>query len=111
MNCLATVIGYKKTIILLTEHGFLRDFIEGEDINVLHQPPLTPDCNPIAHPWDELRCAVRNQQNPPLNLRELHQSLMNEQHRIAPERLTRLVVSMPRCLDNIVRNHEGPTGY
>ena len=55
--------------------------------------------------------AVRNEQNLPSNLRELHQSLMDEWQRFGPERLNRLVESMPQCIDNVVRNREGPTGY
>ena len=89
----------------------LRDFIEGKDITALHPPLLSPHCNRFAHLFNELGRDARNQQNPPSNLRELHQSLMDGWHIIAPERLTRQVDCILRHLDDIVRNSEGPTGY
>ena len=33
---------------------FVRDFLVQEQIHTLHQPPLSPDCNPIKHLLDAL---------------------------------------------------------
>lgn len=89
----------------------VRDFLEQEAINVLYQPSLSPDCNPIEHLWDELGRAVRSRQNAPSNLHELRQALIEEWDRIDPDRLTRLVESMPRRLAEVVRSRGGPTRY
>ena len=53
----------------------VRDFMEQEGVAVLHQPPLSSDCNPIEHLWDELQRAVDSRDAKPKNLQELGHSL------------------------------------
>ena len=47
-------------------------------VAVLYQPPLSPDCNPIEHLWDEIQCAMGSRDAKPQNLQELGQVLREE---------------------------------
>lgn len=86
-------------------------YVEEHDVNVLRQPALSPDLNPIEHLWDQLGRAIRQRDNQPSNLRELGQALLEEWHRIPAERLRELVHSMPRRLVDVVAARGGHTRY
>lgn len=86
-------------------------YLEGQDVNVLRQPPLSPDLNPIEHLWDQLGRAIRHRDNQPSTLRELGQALLEEWNRIPAERLVQLVDSMPRRLVDVVAARGGHTRY
>ena len=87
------------------------NFLEEQDVNVLRQPALSPDLNPIEHLWDQLGRAIRQRDNQPSTLRELGQALLEEWNRIPAERLRELVNSMPRRLVDVVTARGGHTRY
>lgn len=86
-------------------------YLQQEDITKMEQPSRSPDCNPIEHLWDELGRAVNNMDNPPQNLNELRQALIDKWADIPVERLQHLVASMPRRLAAIIRTRGGATRY
>ena len=71
----------------------------------------THESNPIEHIWDEMGRAIASMDNPPQNLGELHQALLNEWAEIIVERLQRLVASMPRRLAAIIAARGENTRY
>ena len=77
----------------------------------MEQPPRSPDCNPIEHIWDELGRAISSVGNPPQNLDELRQALLDKCVQITVQRLQRLVASMPRRLAAIIAARGGNTRY
>ena len=77
----------------------------------MEQPPRSPDCSPIEHLWDELGRAISSMDNPPQNLDELRQALLDKWAQIPVQRLQRLVASMPRRLAAIIAARGGNTRY
>ena len=78
------------------------DFLQQGNVTKMEQPPRSPDCNPIEHLWDELGRAISSMDNPPQNLDELRQALLDKWAQIPVQRLQRLVASMPRRLAAII---------
>ena len=72
--------------------------------NTLEQPPRSPDCNPIEHLWDELGRAISSMDNPPQNLDELRQALLDKWVQIPCS-------NMPRRLAAIIAATGGNTRY
>ena len=87
------------------------DFLQQGNVTKMEQPPRSPDCNPIEHLWDELGRAISSMDNPPQNLDELRQALLDKWAQIPVQRLQRLVASMPRQLAAIIAGRGGNTRY
>ena len=87
------------------------DFLQHGNVTKMEQPPRSPDCNPIEHLWDELGRAISSMDNPPQNLDELRQALLDKWAQIPVQRLQRLVASMPRRLAAIIAARGGNTRY
>ena len=87
------------------------DFLQQGNVTKMEQPPRSPDCNPIEHLWDELGRAISSMGNPPQNLDELRQALLDKWAQIPVQRLQRLVASMPRRLAAIIAARSGNTRY
>ena len=51
--------------------------LQQEGITKMEHPAKSPDCNPVKTLWDELCCAIDSLDNPPQNLRELRQALLD----------------------------------
>ena len=89
----------------------VRDFLRAQDVTCMDQPPMSPDCNPIEHLWDEMGRAVARMDRQPRNLQELRQALLQSWEDIPVKRLRNLVDSMPRRLAALRLNRGGPTRY
>ena len=87
------------------------DFLQQGNVTKMEQPPRSPDCNPIEHLWDELGRAISSMDNPPQNLDELRQALLEKLAQIPAQRLQRLVASMPRRLAAIIAARGEYTRY
>ena len=87
------------------------DFLQQDNVTKMEQPPRSPDCNPIEHLWDELGRAISSMDNPPQNLDELRQALLDNWAQIPVQCLPRLVASMPRRLAAIIAARGGNTRY
>ena len=87
------------------------DFLQQGNVTKMEQPPRSPDCNPIEHLWDELGRAISSMDNPPQNLDELRQALLDKWVQIPVQRLQRLVASMLRRLAAIIAARGGNTRY
>ena len=87
------------------------NFLQQDNVIKMEQPPRSPDCNPIEHLWDELGRAISSMDNPPQNLDELRQALLDKWAQIPVQRLQRLVASMPRRLAAIIAARGGNTRY
>ena len=85
--------------------------MEDNDVQVLEQPSFSPDLNPIEHLWDTLGRAVRSGDNPPTNLRQLRDALVQEWDRLPRGTLETLVGSMPRRLAAVIAARGGHTRY
>lgn len=91
--------------------GITRNFLQERGIQVMEWPALSPDLNPIEHVWDQLDRRVRKRPNPPQTIQELTQALIEEWENIPQESLRRLVRSMPRRCEEVIRARGGHTRY
>jgi hypothetical protein len=94
-----------------TTAGITRNFLQEREIQVMEWPALSPDLNPIEHVWDQLDRRVHKRRNPPLTIQELTQALIEEWESIPQESLRRLVRSMPRRCEEVIRIRGGHTQY
>ena len=87
------------------------DFFQQGNVTMMKQPAWSPDSKSTKHIWDELGHAITSIDNPPQNLGELHQALLDRWAEIPVEHLQRLVASMPRRLEAIIVSRGGNTWY
>lgn len=88
-----------------------RNFLQEREIQLMEWPALSPDLNPIEHVWNQLDRSVRKRPNAPQTIQELTQALIEEWENIPQESLHRLVRSMPRRCEEVIRARGGHTRY
>lgn len=86
-------------------------FFEEEDIEQLDWPAYSPDLNPIEHCWDGLDRAVRQRAVQPTTLAELEQALVQEWVALSQRYINKLVESVPRRIQAVIRARGGHTKY
>lgn len=74
-------------------------------------PARSPDINAIEHVWDMLKRRLQARVHRPTTLRELEMALQEEWESIPQEYIARVIRSMPRRLNEIVRARGGVTRY
>ncbi|GFX84920.1 transposable element Tcb1 transposase [Trichonephila clavipes] len=75
----------------------------------LHIPTQSPDINVIEHLWATLETAVQKHQI--RNKAHLKQVLQEEWDKISPDTTKKLVESVPRRLEDIIKAKEHATKY
>lgn len=86
-----------------------QQFLNGNGVNVLPWPALSPDLNPIEHIWDALGRRVRSRHDVN-NLDELRNALQVEWN-IPADVIQRYVNSMRRRILEVIRRNGGHTRY
>lgn len=76
---------------------------------VIHTPPQSPDLNVIEHLWNILDINIRKHKFS--NIRGLKDSLQEEWQKIDPNLTKKLVQSMPKRLQEVIKNKGYPTKY
>jgi transposase len=89
----------------------VKKFKEDNNILSLTWPPQSPDLNPIEHLWDELERRLRKRQSMPKTKQELFSALKEEWFKIEPDVLAKLVDSMPRRVQAVLKSRGMPTRY
>ena len=72
---------------------------------------LSPGFNPIKHLWDELGRSVRNRELPISKLRELRKALLEEWGRMPRFKCMKLVISMIKRCQVVIRQRGGYTQF
>ena len=88
-----------------------RNFTEEMEINLLPWPGQSPDLNPIEHLWDELERRIRAKPNNPKNLGELEAFLQQCWSEISCEVYQKLVESMNRQIEAVIKARKYSTRY
>jgi transposase len=88
-----------------------RNFAEEMNLTLLPWPGQSPDLNPIEHLWDELERRIRAKKNHPKNLGELEALLQECWSEISHEVYQKLVESMNRRVEAVIKARGYPTRY
>jgi len=86
-------------------------WFEDNNIDVMVWPPQSPDINPIEHLWMELKKALKKYPIAPKGVHELWDRVVVEWNGIPPETCQRLIESMPRRVQAVIRAKGGHTKY
>ena len=86
-------------------------FLQGNNINVMQWPSMSPDLSPIEQVWDELDKRVRRRQIQPNTLAQLEQALIHEWNNLPQNVIRRYLRSMRRRCVAIINAAGGHTRY
>lgn len=86
-----------------------QEFLSNNNIDTLDWPAQSPDLNPIENLWYLLD--IENSKNKKTNKKEFYEALALSWHNIDPELLKKLVESMPRRLEAVIKAKGGHTKY
>ena len=88
-----------------------QEFLQRHNVPTLPWPARSPDLNPIEHLWDALDQRVRRRHPPPQTLPELLAALQNEWQNIPQRVVDRLIASMRRRCQAVIRARGGHNRY
>jgi transposase len=88
-----------------------KKWFEDQDIQVLSWPAQSPDLNPIEHLWGHLKCQLQQYPIPPKGVHELWDRVSEEWNAIEPEVCQKLIESMPRRIEAVIKARGGHTKY
>lgn len=87
------------------------EYLQDVNVQAMVWPPRSPDMNPIEHLWDKLKRAVRRSHPTPTTLDELTRVVQTSWEDIPQTYVQRLIGSMPRRIQAVIRARGGPTRY
>jgi hypothetical protein len=88
-----------------------REWFEEYNINVLDWPAQSPDVNVIEYLWGTLKKKLQAYENPPKGVWELWERLAVEWEKITAEDCQKLIESMPRRIQAVIKAKGGHTKY
>jgi len=91
----------KKATQWFSDHGY----------EVMKWPAQSPDLNPIEHLWTIVKKCLSDYENPPNGVHELWERVQVEWNKIEPEVCQKLIESMPRRVQAVMRANGGYTKY
>ena len=86
-------------------------WFEENGVEVLKWPPQSPDLNPIEHLWTHLKKKMNCYPTPPKGVFELWDRVAKEWDEIPPETCQRLIESMPKRIEAVIKAKGGHTKY
>lgn len=92
--------------------GYTQAFLKKRKIHVLDWPSYSPDMNPIENLWFILKCKLAAYDRAPKNLDELYARVKKVwRTMITPELCVKLIESMPRRIEAVIKAKGGQTKY
>ena len=79
--------------------------------HVLPWPSQSPDLNPIENLWKLLKDALNRRADRPSNLDDLLQFIKEEWEQIPEDYLRNIVESMPKRMQEVIKNKGGSISY
>lgn len=111
----ACVMGIKDTFSFYQDNDpkhkakSVQEWLTANCSNVLQTPPQSPDLNPIENLWSFLEREIRK--HVINNVNDLKTALQEEWTKIPVQYVKRLVESMPRRLEAVIKSKGYPTKY
>src|SRR6266568_3899483 len=88
-----------------------RNWMEENNITLLHWPPQSPDLNPIEHLWHHIKSQLCKYETPATGVWEIWDRVAEVWNNIEPEVCHGLIESMPRRLEAVIKAKGGNTKY
>ena len=89
--------------------NYASDWLEENGFKLLKTPPQSLDINPIEHLWYHLKRKLGDKRY--RNKEQLKNAILAEWNQIDPEYTRKLVESMPKRLEAVVKANGGHTKY
>src|SRR5882762_2170840 len=86
-------------------------WFKDNSIDVMVWPAQSPDINPIEHLWVDLKKTLNKYPNPAKGVHELWERAVEEWNKIPPETCQKLIESMPRRIQAVIKAKGGHTKY
>jgi transposase len=115
LNVSADILGLGEGFIFQQDNDpkhtskYVAQFFEYNDIDVLKWPSQSPDLNPIEHLWDFVKRELRKYDIK--NIRELRSKITEIWGNISKEECRKLVYSMPKRIEEVIRAKGKNTTY
>ena len=88
-----------------------RNWFQDHDFNVMLWPAHSPDLNPIEHLWNHLKRRLAGYEEEPKGMLELWERVQVEWDKIEPEVCQKLIESMPKRVEAVLKAKGGYTRY
>ena len=89
----------------------MENFLQTQGVDRLPWSALSPDMIPFEHAWDYIDRAYRRMDNPPTNLAQLFNALVNVWNNMAIANVNTLIDSMTRRVAALEIARGGATRY
>jgi hypothetical protein len=88
-----------------------KEYFQSQDYQVLSWPAQSPDLNPIEHLWFHLKQKLGQYKTQPQGILELWERVQKEWDEIEPAVCQKLIESMPRRVEAVLKAKGGYTKY
>ena len=89
----------------------VKEWLEEQEFKTMGWPAQSPDLNPIEHLWGWLKRRLAEYENPPNGILELWERVQVEWDKIPVGECQKLIESMPRRIQAVLRAKGGYTKY
>jgi hypothetical protein len=88
-----------------------KDWFQDHRVTVLDWPANSPDLNPIEHLWDHLKRQLNGYERVPTSIHELKGRIEVEWNKIPRDVCVKLIESIPRRIEAVIKAKGGYTKY
>ena len=89
----------------------VKGWLEEQEFSTMVWPAQSPDLNPIEHLWGYLKRRLAEHENPPSGIHELWERIQVDWEEISVAECQKLIESMPRRIEAVLKAKGGYTKY
>jgi hypothetical protein len=89
----------------------VQEWLRQQKFDVLEWPSQSPDLNPIEHLWAIIKRRLNEYDRAPTGMIELWERIQEQWNKITPDECLRLIDSMPRRVQAVLKAKGGWTDY
>jgi len=89
----------------------VREWLDDQEFRTMVGPAQSPDLNPLEHLWGHLKRRLLEHEYPPKEMEELWRRIEEEWNKILAEVCQKLIESMPRRIEAVIKAKGGYTKY
>ena len=89
----------------------VKEWLEEQDFRTMVWPAQSPDLSPIEHCWSYLKRRLAEYEHPPNGIHELWERIQEEWEKIPAEEFQKLIESMPRRIEAVIKAKGDYTKY